>query len=392
MRYRITHRTAYTYDSPAYESFNEVRLRPLSDETQTCLDFRLAIDPPSTVIAFQDYYGNAVHDFGVPFLHEHLAIEATSDVVTFVGHDEPLAGPRDGEPDRSPPLASLTGDPAFADEHAEFLTPSAYVALDGEATELATTLLAADPDASAYTFFRAAAAHVHAHLAYQIGTTTVHSTVADVLAGGSGVCQDFAHLLIAICRAAGLPTRYVSGYLGDITESTASHAWAEAYVPPYGWLGIDPTADMACTGRHIKLAVGRDYADVSVVRGTYRGGAASGLEVTVRSEVVEGARGLVMASGRGRRELVQYQTLGAMKQLQRLGTMTQSLETMTQTLGSMSQSLTDPIPGMREPAEEGDKPRQQPQQQQQQESILGMSRLETPPGPKEAGRSRQPHR
>ncbi|MDP9372123.1 MAG: transglutaminase family protein, partial [Chloroflexota bacterium] len=87
MRYRITHRTAYRYASPAHESFNEVRLRPVSDETQNCLDFDLAIDPPATVITFRDYWGNAVHDFGVPYLHDHLTIEATSTVVTFAAAD-----------------------------------------------------------------------------------------------------------------------------------------------------------------------------------------------------------------------------------------------------------------------------------------------------------------
>ena len=366
MRYRITHRTAYTYAAPAHESFNEVRLRPVSDEVQTCLDFNLAIDPPATVITFQDYYGNTVHDFGVPYLHDRLCIEAASDVVTFAAADQPLAGPRDGDPDRSPPMAGLAADLDFADEHAEFLIPSAYVALDSASADLASVLLAADPGATTYAFLRAAAGHVHRHLHYRVGATTVHSTVADVLAGGSGVCQDFSHLLISLCRHARLPARYVSGYLGDVAESAASHAWAEAYVPPYGWLGIDPTTGAPCTGRHVKVAVGRDYADVSVVRGTYRGGAASSLEVTVRSEEVRDARGLVVAGGRERGGLIQYQTLGAMKQLQRLGAMAQSLGTMTQTMDTMSQTLGGVAPGMRDPYAEGGAPRQQPQQQQQQ--------------------------
>src|SRR4051794_24679073 len=104
MRFRITHRTEYTYAAPAHESFNEVRLRPVSGESQTCLDFTLAIDPPATVIAFQDYYGNTVHDFGIPYLHDHLCIEATSDVVTFAAAGEPLTGPRSDSDDRSAPL------------------------------------------------------------------------------------------------------------------------------------------------------------------------------------------------------------------------------------------------------------------------------------------------
>src|SRR5947209_20198160 len=115
MRFTIKHRTTYTYASPVHESFNEVRLQPVSGETQTCLDFDLTIDPPATVITFRDYYGNIVHDFGVPYLHDHLTIEATSDVITFTDVDVPLSGPRMGEPDTSPPLASIALDPVFAD-------------------------------------------------------------------------------------------------------------------------------------------------------------------------------------------------------------------------------------------------------------------------------------
>ncbi len=370
MRYRIAHRTAYRYASPAHESFNEVRLRPVSDEAQNCLEFDLTIDPPATVITFRDYYGNAVHDFGVPYLHDHLTIEATSTVVTFAAADEPLGGPRGGEPDRSPPLAALAADPLLADEWAEFLGPSTYVALEAASGELARALLAREPATSAYAFLRRAGADIRERLSYRIGATTVHSTVAEVLAGGSGVCQDFAHLLLSLCRHAGLPARYVSGYLGDVAESGASHAWVEAFIPPYGWVGLDPTVGSPCTGRHVKVAVGRDYADVAVVRGTYRGGADATLEVTVRSAILDGARSLsptvgagLGGDGRGRGKLIQYQTLGALTQMQRLGAMTQmmqSMGTMTQTMGGMTQTLA--MPAQRDEAEV---PRQQPQQQQQ---------------------------
>ena len=102
VRYRIRHRTSYRYASEVFESFNEVRLQPLACATQTLLDFDLQIEPPATTISFRDYYGNAVHDFGVAYLHDSLVIEATSDVVTHAGADEPLAGPAEGEPDASP--------------------------------------------------------------------------------------------------------------------------------------------------------------------------------------------------------------------------------------------------------------------------------------------------
>jgi len=360
MRYRITHSTTYTYDAPVHESFNEVRLRPLSVGTQTCLDFTLSIEPPASVITFEDFYGNAVHDFSVPYLHESLKIEATSDVITFAEANQPLAGPRDGEPDRSPALAGLVDEAAFANDHAEFLIPSAYVDLEPVTGEIAAALLAADPDGTAYAFLQAATDVVRNRLEYRIGATTVHSTVAEVLAGGSGVCQDFSHVLISICRHAGLPARYVSGYQGSVAEAEASHAWVEAFIPPYGWLGVDPTTGGACTGRHVKVAVGRDYADVTVVRGTYRGGRARNLEVVVRSEVVTDDRGLVLSGGRRRGEMMQFQRLGAMRQLQRMGGMAL---TRSVPVEMRRESLSDTAPMMRDAGDDG--PQSQPQQQQQ---------------------------
>jgi len=369
MRFKIEHSTTYTYASPVHESFNEVRLQPVSSETQTCLAFDLTIDPPGTVITFQDYYGNAVHDFGVPYLHDHLTIEATSDIITFADADVPLSGPRDGEPDASPPLARVAADPLIADEYAEFLGPSTYVALEAASAELTRALLAVAPETTAFAFLQRAATYILENFTYQLGTTNVYSTVAEVIAGGSGVCQDFAHLLLSLCRHAGLPARYVSGYLGDVAESGASHAWAEAFVPPYGWVGIDATLGLPCTGRHVKIAVGRDYADVAVVRGTYRGGAEAALTVEVRGIARDDTRELstahVTGRDRTRGKLIQYQTVGTMSQWQRLGAMTQTLGGMTQTMGNMTQTLgTYPMqmPGQED---ESDVPRQQPQQQQQ---------------------------
>jgi len=364
MRYRITHRTVYSYETPAYESFNEIRVSPVSNEDQNCLDFSLQIDPPASVISFSDYYGNTVHDFGVPYLHSRLTIEATSEVVTFAGIDEPLSGPGIEGTDRSPVLIDLVIDPNFADLHAEFLMPSTYISLESVSGELAAELLASNPDATAFGYFSAAAAKVHAMLAYRIGTTTVHSTVSDVLAGGSGVCQDFAHVMISLCRHVGLPARYVSGYLGNISVSDASHAWAEAFIPPYGWVGVDATAGSPCTGRHVKVAVGRDYADVAVVRGTYRGGAASSLEVAVSAEIISDTQGMAMASGRRRGELIHYQTMGALKQRQRLGVLSAAIAAMSE---PVRQRITREFDALPAHEEYGDRvaPRQQPQQQQQ---------------------------
>lgn len=366
MRYRITHRTAYRYATPVHESFNEVRLQPGSTDTQTCLSFDLSIDPPATIITYKDYYGNAVHDFGVPYLHDHLTIEATSDVVTFARADQPLAGPSADEPERSPRLAALAADKDLADEWAEFLIASSYVALERDSAELARAILAQDSEASAYSFLSRAGAYIRSNFTYQVGATNVRTTVAELIAGGSGVCQDYAHLLIALCRHVGLPARYVSGYLGNVRESSASHAWTEAFIPPYGWLGFDPTLGTLCTGRHVRVAIGRDYADVSPLRGTYRGGGEATLDVAVRGETLDESNGSAIAhpSGHdwGHKRLIQYQTLGAAAQMQRLGAMTQTLGSMTQTMGT---GVIGAGMGMRYQQDDPEVPRQQPQQQQQ---------------------------
>jgi transglutaminase-like putative cysteine protease len=362
VRYRISHRTSYEYERPVFESFNEVRLQPLACATQTLLDFDLVIQPPATVIAFRDYYGNAVHDFGVPYLHERLVIEATSDVVTHAGEDEPIGGPADGEADGSPPLSALRSDAALDDEFAEFLGPSAYIVLADASAALALELLAGDGDPSALTFLYRAVDRVRSDLEYRVGTTTVNSSVAEVLAGGSGVCQDFAHVLISLCRNVGLPARYVSGYLGGVESSTASHAWAEAYVPPYGWVAVDATIGTRCTGRHVLVGIGRDYADVAVLSGTYQGGGQATLDVQVRCETLGGTDAMAQLRGGSApiARLVAIQNLGAMRQFQR-GTV------MTQAMGGMTQTLPlDSMPPPREQRSNDDGvPTEQPRQQQQ---------------------------
>ena len=365
MRYRICHRTSYEYSHEVFESFNEVRLQPLACPTQTLIDFDLVIEPPATVIGFRDYYGNAVHDFGVPYLHDRLVIEATSDIVTHVGADEPIGGPALGDPDASIAVRELAANDAFADEFAEFCGPSAYIVLADASQSIAHELLASQPGVSALAFLHEAVAQVRSRLEYQLGTTNVNSSVAEVLEGGSGVCQDFAHVLISLCRNVGLPARYVSGYLGTVGVATASHAWAEAYVPPYGWIGVDATLGTLCTGRHVKIGIGRDYADVSVLRGTYQGGGEAVLDVQVTcddlggDDAAEQLRGGNMPTAR----LVAIQNLGAMRQFQRGSAMTPAMG------AAAPIHAFDEMPPPRAQRRSGDAlPTEQPRQQQQAEN------------------------
>jgi transglutaminase-like putative cysteine protease len=365
VRYAIRHRTSYGYETPVFESFNEVRLQPLVCATQSLLDFDLRIEPPATVIAFRDYYGNSVHDFGVAYLHDRLVIEATSDVVTVARADEPLMPEVHSEPDASPRLEALAGDPATNDDFAEFLGQSAYIPLGAGEEAIAREVLAADAGISALGFLDRAAGEVRSRLEYRVGTTTVKSSVAEVLDLGAGVCQDFAHVLISLCRHVGLPARYVSGYLGGVAESAASHAWVEAYVPPYGWIGVDCTLGTHCTGQHVKIGVGRDYADVAVLRGTYQGGGHAELEVSVTCETLAGGEGMAHLSGgngqvQGR--LMAIQNLAAMRLFQRGNSPTPAM-------GGRRENLADdlplPPPRAQSRADDG-APSQQPHQQQQQ--------------------------
>jgi transglutaminase-like putative cysteine protease len=365
VRYRIRHRTGYGYASPVFESFNQVRLQPLGCATQSVLDFDLRIEPPATVIAFHDYYGNSVHDFGVSYLHDRLVIEGTSDVVTYARADEPLVREVHSQPDASHLSSSLTEDEALQDEFAEFLGASAYIVLGAETNAMAQELLNEEPSPTVLGFLDLAVEAVRRRLEYRVGTTTVDSSVAEALAGGAGVCQDFAHVLISICRHVGLPARYVSGYLGGVSDATASHAWVEAYVRPYGWLGVDATLGRHCTGQHVKIGVGRDYADVTVLRGTYQGGSRAELDVRVTCETLSGDDRVSDLSDSGdetRGRLMAIQNLGAMRRFQQDVIFTQAMGGMRQAL---SEDLPLPPPRAQTRTEDG-KPSQQPHQQQQQ--------------------------
>lgn len=281
-RVRLLHVTEFDYDGPVSESYNEVHLQPIDDEYQNCVGFRLRTQPSSSPSASRDYFGNWVHRFNVMGKHRRLRIEAESVVMT----QEPLLDVQAGET-----LAAADRQrAALLDAHYDFLVPSPYVP---EVDDVRPLLRAAE-DASGGTaagFARSAAALVHDHFRYTTGATQVHSSVRDVLASGAGVCQDFAHLLVALARTRGLPARYVSGYLAPREEGgngveqviggRASHAWVEVFVPGAGWLGIDPTLGTTASARHIRVAYGRDYGDVPPVRGVYRGQAGQRLSVNV---------------------------------------------------------------------------------------------------------------
>jgi transglutaminase-like putative cysteine protease len=264
MRYRIRHVTRFTYDQPASESHNEVRLQPRDSIRQRTLGFRLEITPPAAVINYRDAFGNAVHAVSIHAPHNELMVSADSLI------------------ERQPPreLSSndqfenfLRNDNLRSQEEYDFLSPSRYIPFSDQLKKF-FWMVRPRMNESVADYCRRVVAWVCDQFAYEPGRTNVHSDVNHVLSTGAGVCQDFAHLTIGVLRLAGVPARYVSGYLaprlgGRPIGSQASHAWLEVMLPD-GWFGFDPTHGSRVTDHHLRLAAGRDYADVPPIRGVYR--------------------------------------------------------------------------------------------------------------------------
>ena len=276
MLLRATHRTVYDYLSPVGESHNEVRLEPLSDHTQTCRSFRLITSPVAKVFTYDDF-GGRVHHFTLR--NPHPTLEITAEAVVETKISNPFLGLNLLEPD-----SDFYHSDAIRQSMIEYLTPSPYVSRHPGAKEIGDRVW--KPGQSTASFLLALNHHLHETLLYDPLATTVHSTLDDVIAGQAGVCQDFSHLMIACCRARGIPARYVSGYLfahrGDgLRGEQATHAWLECLLPDGRWLALDPTNDLLANDRYIRVHIGRDYSDVSPTRGIYVGPRTKNLKVSV---------------------------------------------------------------------------------------------------------------
>jgi transglutaminase-like putative cysteine protease len=284
-RYRLLHTTEFVYDGAVSESYNEVRLRPLHDERQSCLSFRLTTSPRSHGTAYRDSYGNWVHQFNVLAEHRHLKVEAES--VVLAHEAVPLP------PDPTTLAEFDAHSDQMDEEYFDFLAPTAYVPHLSGLKDI-IKLAEKDSGGKILGFAQAASEAIHERFQYVKGATHVHSSIEDALAVGAGVCQDFAHVMLGAMRMRGIPGRYVSGYLvpgsavapdakqEDVIGGQATHAWAEIFMPIGGWMAFDPTLGKPVGLRHIRLAYGRDYGDVAPVRGVYKGHAGQSLSVDVR--------------------------------------------------------------------------------------------------------------
>ena len=276
MKLEIVHSTRYRYSGPIAETVMEVRLRPMDGNGQRCLDFDLDVSSGIETRTYRDGYGNNVHYFNLVRPHTRLIVTSRSVVET------------GRELDRDP------GEELVND----FLRFRAPVKDVPGVRELASRHPIADPSsgASVELALDELTLAISRDFAYDRAVTNVYSAVDEVLALRAGVCQDFAHLFIAAARAMGVPARYVSGYIhaprarraeGAVESiASASHAWAEAWVPHQGWVGYDATHPVRTSDHHVRVAVGRDYSDAAPTRGIYVGSATGTMAVSVRTQDV----------------------------------------------------------------------------------------------------------
>jgi transglutaminase-like putative cysteine protease len=274
-RMRVQHRTGYTYDGEVVSSFNEARLTPITDSSQTTLESRVDISPLASAFRYRDYWGTQVTAFDIHTPHRELVVTATSVVETALRERDPAS------------RAALTwtdlSNDLVRDRYAEWLSFTGRTDPNGELFDLARSVAgSALPSEAAVACIEA----VRSEMEYKFGATAVHTSGLDSWRERKGVCQDFAHITLAMLRSLNVPARYVSGYLhpnaaAEIGEPVAgeSHAWVEWWDGE--WVGYDPTNGKPVGEQHVAVARGRDYDDVTPLKGIYSGPKSAGLGVVV---------------------------------------------------------------------------------------------------------------
>lgn len=276
--FKIQHITRYTYDGMVRDSANQIILFPLVDINQDVLKHDLTVTGNPLVDTHVDYYGNEVGSFTYIVPHNRMIINSEVLVTT---HTKEL--PTDSIPaaEQWQRLSALENIVPYIDflKHDYFeALPELMAVIEEEKQTNAT------PYQTALRFCD----YVYRNFEYLPGVTTVESTIDEVLQLKAGVCQDFAHILVLMLRLLNIPSRYISGYIcpnhNGMRGEGATHAWAEVYLPDYGWLGIDPTNNCIANEKHVRLAVGRNFSDCSPVKGVYKGSWGHKLEVKVSVE------------------------------------------------------------------------------------------------------------
>ena len=280
MRYEIIHSTDYAYSASVPVSHHVARLSPRALPHQHCLHHELQIEPaPAVTAAHTDYFGNVTTFFAIQGTHKRLSVRARSVVSV-----DPVQPPR---PVESPPWETVLDRSALPLDAIECAFESGPVAAADELHAYARpSFTAGRPLLEAVADLTR---RIHGDFAFDRTATTVATPLATVFKLRRGVCQDFARLEIACLRSLGVPAHYVSGYLETVPPpgrprlagADASHAWLAVYCPGIGWVDVDPTNNVMPAGTHVTLAWGRDYTDVSPIRGVILGGGEHSLRVNV---------------------------------------------------------------------------------------------------------------
>jgi transglutaminase-like putative cysteine protease len=274
-RFIIQHVTRYTYPEPVRDSANQIMLYPIKDEYQEVQSQKMHITGEPSVAVFKDYYDNEIGSFMNITPHTELRIDSTVSVVT-----KPRPFPANEHP---------TEEQWKHLQDIKFMVPFIDFLKQEDFRDLPEVKKIADAGfyqtVSVYTAVQQLTDYVYQNFNYIKGITTVETTLDEVWNLRAGVCQDFAHILLVMLRLLCIPARYVSGYVcphdNNLRGEGATHAWVEAYIPFYGWLGLDPTNNCIVNDLHVRLAIGRNFSDCSPVKGTYKGTARQTLEVGV---------------------------------------------------------------------------------------------------------------
>ena len=298
MQYEIEHRTRYSYARNARGCVLMLCLQPESGPGQRVLEFQIDTEPAASLSPERDSFGNRRHVLNVHRRHRELTITSRCRV----------------ELNAQPPRIRGSEAPRHdgrswsrLPEYWHFLRPSP-LARPSAALEDFVGRERLQPDDDPMATLQRLSDRIHDRFDYQTGSTSADSPIEHVLESGRGVCQDFAHVMIAIARSWGVPSRYVSGYLhttgrpGEQTVAAGSHAWVECRVPGAGWVAFDPTNPACGDERHVRVATGRDYADVSPTSGVFQGSGDAEIKVDVIVNAVGPLGSGETVSGRNRRQ------------------------------------------------------------------------------------------
>ncbi|KHF41372.1 transglutaminase family protein [Halalkalibacter okhensis] len=276
MKYEVLQSTHYQYSMPIRQSINQSIFKPITNENQQVLSYEQTISPEAFCSEHRDYWKNDVATFYIWAPHHELLVKTRSIVeLTHPSVDVSMTNE----------MKDIMGSEKFKQTFAEYLMKTPYTSLSYEQLSLIGEVLESKKvDLNA--FMDRLNSYIYENFQYLPGSTDVKTTAAESFEKRTGVCQDFTHVMLAVCRHYGIPARYVSGYIysGEdvaMRGDSVTHAWVEVYFPTYGWIGFDPTNNIMAQNQHICVATGRDYADISPLKGVHYGSAEQDLNVSI---------------------------------------------------------------------------------------------------------------